>query len=100
MKRWLYTWLSGMVGLVALLFAPVATTAAVDPISQTFQTASIYDDGLVRVVSDNALTDSQESAKPIPSFSQVVGLVAADTAPSLIGNINPTSGGLGSDLEY
>jgi len=77
MKQWLYTLLFAMVGVVALLFAPAVTTAAVDPISQTFQTTSVYDDGLVPVASDKALTGTAAAAQPSPCFGPIAGLVAA-----------------------
>jgi len=79
MKRWLCILLSAIVGAVALLFAPVVTTAAVVPSYQTFQAASFYDDSLVHVVSGDALIDSRAPARPIASFGQAVGFLAAKT---------------------
>ena len=71
--------ITAAVGVVLILpvIALAFTTTPVSVVPTAEQTLSTYDAGSIPVVSDNVLTRSEVNAQPVPSFGQVVRLVAA-----------------------
>ncbi len=57
--------------------APVVTTTSVSAVLKVEQTISTYDAGLLLVVSEEVLIDSETSQPAVPCLGQIAGLVAA-----------------------
>ena len=78
MKRWLMK-MAAVLGVVLILpvTAPATTTQLAMCLPTVDEGTFAYDAGPVRVVPDNALTDSAVITQPVPFFGPVGGLVAA-----------------------
>jgi len=72
-----------VLGLVFPSVAPATTTGTTIPATTVGQTTFAYDADMTRVVSDNALTDSEASSHPVPTLGQIAKLDAAKSEASI-----------------
>lgn len=69
-----------VIAFMFALIAPAVTTSPIFVVPTVDQIVSAYDASSIPVGSDGALSGSEATAQPVPSFGQIVGLVAAKSA--------------------